>query len=159
MVDTNSLPISVKEVIQLQTLGIDSSLYKLNNLSFESDKYISARDNNNIIICDVEKNFQVINKPTKAEAAMMHPKHNIIAVRAKNERNASIIQVWNLDTAEKKKDILINYEVVYWKWLTDTVIGMVTNTSVLALSIDSTETPAKKIFDRSGAFTNQGVFL
>jgi clathrin heavy chain len=159
MVDTNSLPINVKEVIQLQTLGIDPGLYKLNNLSFESDKYISARDNNNIIICDIEKNFQVINKPTKAEAAMMHQKHNIIAVRARNERNASIIQVWNLDTAEKKKDILINYEVIYWRWLTDTVIGMVTNTSVLALSIDNTETPAKKIFDRSGAFSNQGIFI
>jgi hypothetical protein len=35
----------------------------------------------------LKKKFQVINKPTKAEAAMMHPKYNIIAVRAKNERN------------------------------------------------------------------------
>jgi hypothetical protein len=64
-----------------------------------------------------------------------------------------------LGTRLRKKDILINYEVVYRKLLTDTVIGMVTDTSVLALSIDSTETPAKKKIYRSGAFSNQGVFM
>lgn len=163
--DSNNLPITVKEVIQLPNIGIDSSLCKIGFLSFESDKYISAREvgqdgSSNIIICELEKNFNTYKKKiNKAEAAMMHPKQNIIALRAKNDKNASIIQVFNMDTTEKLKDIVINYDVVYWKWLTDSVIGIVTNTSVLALSIDNPETPAKKIFDRSGSLANQGVFV
>jgi len=163
--ESSSLPISVKEVIQLPNIGIDASLCKIGTLSFESDKYVSAKEvtgdgTSNIIICEIEKNFNIYKKKiNKAEAAMMHPKHNIIALRAKNDKNASIIQVFNLDTQEKLKDIVINYDVVYWRWLTETMIGIVTNTSVLALMIDNPETPAKKIFDRSGALANQGVFI
>src|SRR5690349_19743789 len=95
------LPITVKEVILLPNIGIDSSLCKIGTLSFESDKYISAKEvgqdgNASIVICEIEKNFNVYKKKiNKAEAAMMHPKQNIIALRAKNERNASIIQVFN----------------------------------------------------------------
>jgi clathrin heavy chain len=161
----NQLPIEFKEVIALPNIGIDASLCKFNFLSFESDKYISAKDvgqdgSTNIIICEIEKNFNVYKKKIlKVEAAMMHTTQNIIALRAKNAQNSSIIQVFNLDTQEKLKDITINYDIDYWKWLSDKVIGIVTKTSVLALSIDAVDSPAKKIFDRSGALANQGLFV
>lgn len=163
--DSQSLPIKIEDIASLPNLGISASLCKFGLLSFESDKYIAAKEigqdgTTNIIICEIEKNFVVERKKiNKVEAAMMHPSRKIIALRAKNEKNASIIQVFDLESQAKLKDIVINFEVVFWKWLSETVIGLVTNTSVLTLSIDNLESPAKKVFDRTGPMNNQSVFI
>ena len=61
--DQKALPISMKEVIQLSNLGFDLSLIKLGTLSFESDKYICAKETvdgaTNVVVCEIEKNFNV----------------------------------------------------------------------------------------------------
>jgi len=159
---TQNLPIQVNEVIQLPNIGIDSSLCKWGSLSFQSDKYICVKEPNNdgsfnILIADVENRFNITRQQLqKAEAAMMHTKLNVIALRAKNDKG-SIIQVFNMSTKEKLKDIVITYEVQFWKWLNDTTIGLVTNSSVLSLSIENKDQPAKKIFDRTGNLSNPSV--
>ena len=160
-----ALPIEFKEVLQLSHYGIDPSLCKINTMAFESDKYICAREvqndgnSSNIVIMELEKNFNVYKKTIKAEAAIMHPTQNIIALRAKNDKGAIIIQAYNLDTKDKLKDIIINYDIVFWKWLSDSKIGIVTTSSVLVLSIDNPQEQAKKIFDRGGSLANQNVFI
>ena len=160
-----NIPIAFKEVINLQSIGINPNLCKLGVLSFESDKYISARDlqpngDANLLICELDKNFSLSSKSiSKAEAAIMHPTKNIISLRAKNDKNASIIQIFNRDTSTKLVDIVINLDIKFWKWLNETNLALVTDTSVYTLSIDSVESPPKKIFDRSGALASQGGFI
>ena len=161
---STNLPVQMKELVVLNQIGFDQSLIKLGTLSFESDKYICARESQgdqvNVVVCDIKNNFSFSRrKMFKAEAVMMHPNQNIMAVRAKNDQNAMMIQVYNLDTKQKLKDILINYEVSFWKWMSDSVIGLVTNSSVFVLSIDDINSPAKKVFDRQGPLASNNVFI
>ena len=162
MDQSQQLPIQVQEIIQLPNIGIDSSLCKWGSLSFQSDKYICVKEPNqdgsfNILIADVDNRFNITRQTLqKAEAAMMHPKMNIIALRAKSDKG-SIIQVFNMSSKEKLKDIIITYEVLFWKWLDDKNIGLVTANSVLSLSIENKDQPAKKIFDRQGNLSNPSV--
>ena len=84
-----------------------------------------------------------------ADGVMMHPTQNIMAVRAKNQNNI-MIQVYNLDTRQKLKDINLNYEITFWKWLNQKTIGLVSPTSVFTLDISEMNSPARKVFDRQG---------
>lgn len=160
-----NLPISVKEVANLSNIGISQSLCKYGSLSFESDKYICAKEiaqdgKATLIICEMEKNMNTYRKNlAKVDSAMMHPSSNIIAVRAKNDKGATVVQVFNFDTEERLKNIEMNYEVTYWRWINETTIGIVSTTSVLTLSIQNKDQPAKKIFDRSGSLANSNVFV
>lgn len=160
-----NIPISFKELTTLAAVGINPNLCKLGVLSFESDKYISARDaqpngDANLLICELEKNFAISSKSiSKAEAAIMHPSKNIISLRAKNEKNATIIQIFNRDLGTKLKDIVLNYDIKFWKWLNEMNLALVTDTSVYTLSIETLDSPPKKIFDRSGPLANQSVFI
>lgn len=160
---TQNFPIQMKEVINLTQAGFDPGLIKLGTLSFESDQFICAKEiingHANVVVCDVKTNFAISKRKISAEGVMMHPTMNVMAVRAKNPQNAIILQVYNLDTKVKMKDIIINYEVVFWKWLNDSTIGIVTTTSVLLLSIDDVNVPAKKIFDRQGPLATPNVFI
>ena len=47
-----------------------------------------------LVIVEMDNNFQSTRKPNKADAALMHPLQNIVALRAKNDSgNGTIIQV------------------------------------------------------------------
>ena len=159
-----NLPIQMKELTQLSQHNFTPDLIKLGTLTFESDKYICAKEvdpqgNVNVVVCDVQNNFNTSKrKMGKSDAVMMHPSKNIMAVRAKNN-NACIIQVYNLDSKQKIKDISVNFDVTFWTWLSDSVIGLVSPTSVFLLSIEDNNSPPKKAFDRQGSLANSNVFV
>jgi len=46
-----------------------------------------------LITIEPLNNFKVTKKPNKAEAAIMHPEQNIIALKAKVDANKFILQV------------------------------------------------------------------
>lgn len=162
--DKSTLPINIVEKANLANYGINSGLCKLGSLSFESDRYICAREPTqdgkvNIIYLDLEKMSVVKKTLQKVDAAMMHPSKHIIALRAKNDKGATVIHVINFDNDERLKNIELNHDITYWKWLNDTTIGLVTPTSVLSLSISNKEEAAKKIFDKTGNMANSNVFV
>jgi clathrin heavy chain len=147
----------------LQQHGFDSSLIKHGVLAFESDKFICAKEvdpqgNANVIVCDVGKNFEFSKRKITAEGVMMHPTRNVMAVRAKNN-NSLMIQVYDLDSKSKLKDITVNFDVTFWTWINNSIIGLVSPTSVFLLSIDDMNSPARKIFDRQGNLANSNVFV
>ena len=160
-----NLPVQLKELSVLQQHGFNPSLIRLGTLSFESDKYICAKEidqqgNASVVTCDLTKNMEVSKRNmAKAEAVMMHPTQNIMALRANNGQNGVIIQVFNLDTKSKLKDIVLNHDVTYWTWLDERTIGLVSSTSVYTLFISEMNSPAKKIFDRQGGLAQNNVFV
>jgi len=160
-----SLPVQMKELAVLQQHGFNPSLIKLGTLSFESDKYICAKEvdgqgNASVITCNLSRNMEISKrKMAMADGVMMHPTQNIMAVRAKNGQNNIMIQVYNLDTRQKLKDINLNYEVTFWKWLNDRTIGLVSPTSVFTLDISEMNSPARKVFDRQGGIAGNNVFI
>ena len=162
---SQQLPVQMKEITNLLQHGFDASLIKHGTLTFESDKYICAKEvdpqgNANVIVCDVTKNFEFSKrKMLKAEGVMMHPTRNVMAVRAKNDQNSLMIQVYDLDAKSKLKDLTVNYDVTFWTWINNSIIGLVSPSSVFLLSIDDMNSPAKKVFDRQGALANSNVFV
>jgi len=58
------------------------------------------------------------------------------------------LQVFNIETKTKVKSHLNNEDVVFWKWISDTTIGLVTDTAVFHWTISDATSPPTKIFDR-----------
>ena len=160
-----SLPVQMKEFAFLPQHGFEPSLIKLGSLSFESDRYICAKEvdqqgNTSVVTCNLTRNLEISKrKMAKADGVMMHPTQNIMAVRANNGQNNVVIQVFNLDTRTKLKDIVLNHDVTYWTWLNERAIGLVSSTSVFVLDISEMNSPAKKCFDRQGGLAQSNVFV
>jgi clathrin heavy chain len=155
----------MKELAVLPQHGLDPSLIKLGSLSFESDRFICAKEvdqqgNTSVVTCNLTKNMEISKrKMAKADGVMMHPTQNIMAVRANNGQNGVVIQVFNLDTRVKLKDIVLNSDVTFWTWLNERTIGLVSSKSVFVLNISEMNSPAKKLFDRQGGLAQNNVFV
>lgn len=53
-----------------------------------------------------------------------------------------------MDTKQKVKSHANNEDVVFWTWVSDSMIGMVTDTAVYHWSISDATSPPQKVFDR-----------
>ena len=126
-----SLPVQMKELALLAQHGFDPSVIKLGSLSFESDKFICAKEvdqqgNTSVVTCNLQRNMEVSKrKMAKADGVMMHPTQNIMALRASDGQNKVMIQVFNLDTRNKLKDIVFNGDVTFRTWPNEKTIGLV----------------------------------
>lgn len=58
------------------------------------------------------------------------------------------LQIFNIETKAKVKQHLNEHDIVFWKWVNETTIGMVTDTSVYHWTITDPNSPPQKIFDR-----------
>jgi clathrin heavy chain len=54
----------------------------------------------------------------------------------------------NIDTKTKVKSHVNNEDVIFWKWLSDQIIGIVTETTVFHWTMVDGTSPPQKIFDR-----------
>lgn len=67
------------------------------------------------------------------------------------------LQIFNIDTKQKVKAHENNENVVFWKWISDSSIGIVTDSSVCHWSITDTTTPPQKVFDRHAALAGSQI--
>ncbi len=58
------------------------------------------------------------------------------------------MQVFNIETKQKVKSHVNNEDVVFWKWISDTTLGLVTETAVFHWTVSDATSPPQKIFDR-----------
>lgn len=58
------------------------------------------------------------------------------------------LQIFNIETKQKVKSHANNEDIVFWKWISETAIGMVTETSVYHWSISDQTSSPQKVFDR-----------
>jgi len=61
-----------------------------------------------------------------------------------------ILQIFNMDKKQKLTNIEFAENIVFWHWVADDVLGVVTTTSVYHVSIAKPEEKEVKIFDRAG---------
>jgi len=152
---TQNLPFNFKEVFKLSNLGLNPELFKFGSVTFESQKYICVKDAADCAIIDTTKNFALERKPMKAEGILMHKSENIIALRA-TQGAKTVIQVFNLETKAKVKQFDVNEQVRYWRWISESKLGIVGKTSVYHCDINDQAAPAK-IFDQEGKFANAQI--
>lgn len=58
------------------------------------------------------------------------------------------MQIFNIETKQKVKSHVNSEDIVFWKWVNETTIGMVTESSVFHWTISDPTSPPQKIFDR-----------
>ncbi|CAG8535423.1 3237_t:CDS:10 [Ambispora leptoticha] len=149
------LPIKFQEHVQasppplLQDLGVSVSSIGFNTLTMESDRFICIREQNGntnqVVIIELADTANILKRPIGADAAIMHPKEKKLALKASRQ-----LQVFNLEQKVKVKAHNMHEDVVFWKWINDTTLGLVTNSAVYHWSMEDETSPPEKIFDRHG---------
>ena len=85
-------------------------------------------------------------RPIKADSAIMHWNKEIIALKA----GGKTLQIFDLAQKSKIKSTTMNEDVVFWKWFSESSLGLVTDTSVYHWNIfDASQVAPQKMFDRN----------
>jgi clathrin heavy chain len=137
-----NVPIVFNEALNLAALGVPETSIKHGLTTMSSDKWIVCVEPSQLTMVDLQNGGQVTRRPITAEAAIMHPAQNIIALRS-----GSRVQIFNLDAKQKIKSHEMPEAVVFWKWANDSTLAMVTATAVYHWSLQGSEDPTR-IFDR-----------
>ncbi len=149
-------PIKCEEKIKLTSVGIPADVYKQANLSLESDRFICIKEaspDGTILfnIVDISQGFKVQKKPIKADSVMMHPSKPIISMRTGGDQPTSSIQVVDLTKKEVLRELNIPEPIQLWKWVSETVIGVVGTKSIYHVDITTkpSTAPATMVFKKS----------
>lgn len=117
----------------------------------ESDHYVCVRqkinedDKPQVIIIDLKNGNEVIKRPINADSAIMHWTKQVIALKAQSRT----IQIFDLGAKQKLKSAVMTEDVVFWKWYSESSLGLVTETSVYHWNVwDATQSAPVKVFDR-----------
>ncbi|KAI0383970.1 clathrin heavy chain [Hypomontagnella monticulosa] len=146
------LPIKFQELLMLGNIGVDASAIGFNSCTLESDAFICIREKKNetaspeVIIIDLKQGNNVTRRPIKADSAIMHWTKQIIALRAQSRT----LQIFDLEKKTKLKSATMNEDVVFWKWVSESTLGLVTETSVFHWDInDSSQAAPVEMFKRN----------
>jgi len=137
-----SAPVIFNEVLNIQQLGVPESSIKHGLTSMSSEKWVVCVEPSQVTLIDVANNAQITRRPIQAEAAVMNPTTNILALRSQ-----TTLQIFNLDLKAKMKSHSMSEPCVFWKWTSPKNLALVTATSVYHWSIEGSDEPVK-IFDR-----------
>ena len=84
----------------------------------------------------------------------MHWSKMIIALKAQQRT----LQIFDLSQKQKLKSAVMNEDVVFWKWISETSLGLVTDTSVYHWDVfDQTQNAPVKVFDRNAKRFNRAL--
>lgn len=120
--------------LQLSDAGVSSQNVTFTNVTMESEKSICVREvgaSNSVIVVDLANPSSPMKRPITADSALMNPVDKIIALKAASTAGqGDNLQIFNLEAKQKLKSVLIPEQVVFWKWISSTKLGIVTGTAV-----------------------------
>ena len=144
---------------QLKTCGVNPQCISFTNLTMESDKYICVRESgtaNNVVIIEVNNPLTPTKKPITADSALMNPKQNVIALKARLEDEQDSLQIFNIDQKARIKGHDME-RVEFWKWITPRMLGIVTRTAVYHWTIDDDNSAPVKVFERTANLSESQI--
>ncbi|MCD7462055.1 Clathrin heavy chain [Datura stramonium] len=121
-------PITMKEALTLSSIGVNPQFITFTNVTMESDK-----------LCSYESQFQ--NFGSKSSLPGTTQDH---------------LQIFNIEAKQKMKSHQMPEQVVFWKWITPQILGIVTQTSVYHWPIEGDTEPIK-MFDRAANLANNQI--
>lgn len=108
-----------------------------------------------VIIVDLKNANNVIRRPIKADSAIMHWNRLIIALKAQSRT----LQIFDLGNKAKLKSTTMNEDVVFWKFISENTLGLVTDTSVYHWDIfDQSQAMPQKVCDRHATLTVSSLY-
>lgn len=142
-----NVPITFNELFNLTTLGINAASVGFSTVTMESQRWIAVRETSaqgqaQVIIINTTNPVNPLRFPVSADSAIMHPVKNILALKA-----AQQLQIFDLEQKKKLKDFVMTDAIVFWKWISETTIALITTNSVFHWAMDGDSKPVK-IFDR-----------
>ncbi|KAM7270794.1 hypothetical protein ACFE04_030008 [Oxalis oulophora] len=153
-------PITMKEVLTLPSIGINPQFITFTNVTMESEKYICVRETapqNSVVIIDMSMPMQPLRRPITADSALMNPNSRILALKAQLPGTTQDhLQIFNIELKAKMKSHQMPEQVVFWKWISVKMLGLVTQTSVYHWSIEGEAEPVK-VFDRTANLANNQI--
>ncbi|KPM46063.1 putative clathrin heavy chain [Neonectria ditissima] len=146
------LPIKFQELVQLSNVGVDTQSIGFNSCTLESDSYVCIREKKSeaapaeVVIIELKNGNNVTRRPIKADSAVMHWNRQVIALKAQSRT----LQIFDLEQKKKLKSCTMNEDVHFWKWISDTTLGLVTSSSVFHWDVyDATQDAPVKVFERN----------
>ncbi|RHZ82978.1 hypothetical protein Glove_101g45 [Diversispora epigaea] len=139
----DNTPIKVLEYGRLQDYDVNPSRIGFKWVTMESEKFICICEKNRLLIIDRSESNNLIQRPFKVDAAIMHPRSKIVALRDRRE-----LQIYNLYLNYKVKTYIMHEDIVFWKWVNVKKLCVITENSVYHWLLDGISSP-KKIFDRN----------
>ncbi|KUJ22300.1 clathrin heavy chain, partial [Mollisia scopiformis] len=143
------LPIKFTELLQVSSQGTSIGF---NSCTLESDSYICVREKKDeasqpeVVIVDLKNNNNVMRRPIKADSAIMHWTKQIIALKAQSRT----LQIFDLGQKQKLKSATMNEDVAFWKWFSETSLGLVTESAVYHWDVFDPNQPSPvEIFKRN----------
>lgn len=119
---------------QLPSAGINQQFISFTNVTMESEKFICVRETspqNSVVIVDMSNPMSPARRQITADSAIMNPVQKVIALKAKVPNTTQdSLQIFDLERKEKLKSFTMPEEVVFWKWITDSKIGLITAATV-----------------------------
>ncbi|KAK3233841.1 hypothetical protein CYMTET_55889 [Cymbomonas tetramitiformis] len=155
-------PIAMKEAVLLSNLGIQpqQSGFSFTHVTMESEKYICIREtsgSNNVVIVDMASPMQPTRRQITADSALMNPASKVIALKAVVQGTTNDhLQIFNLEMKSKMKSYQMPEAVVFWKWISPAMLGLVTQTSVYHWDMEGTSEPVK-MFDRTANLSGNQI--
>lgn len=83
----------------------------------------------------------------KADSAIMHWTRPVIALRAQSRT----LQIFDLEKKAKLNSATTNEDVVYWKWISESTIGLITETGVHHWDVFEESKAPVEVFKRNAA--------
>jgi clathrin heavy chain len=142
-----AIPISTTEVLTFQQLGVDPQFASLSNSALSQDKWLCVREvteaEANVVIVDLQGGNNVTRHKMKADAAVMHPTANIIALRG-----ASALQVFDLNQRARLKSHQLpeGQLVQYWRWLDENTLAFVAGGGVFHWALEPPRSAPVPVF-------------
>ncbi|KAA8549428.1 hypothetical protein F0562_001099 [Nyssa sinensis] len=153
-------PITMKEALTLPSIGINPQFITFTNVTMESDNYICIRETapqNSVVIVDMNMPMQPLRRPITADSALMNPNSRILALKAQLPGTTQDhLQIFNIEQKTKIKSHQMPEQVVFWKWITPKMLGLVTQTAVYHWSIEGDSEPVK-MFERTANLANNQI--
>ncbi|XP_073124837.1 clathrin heavy chain 1 isoform X2 [Henckelia pumila] len=153
-------PITMKEALTLTSIGINPQFITFTNVTMESDKYICVRETapqNSVVIIDMSMPNQPLRRPITADSALMNPNTRILALKAQLPGTTQDhLQIFNIEAKAKMKSHQMPEQVVFWKWISPKMLGLVTQSSVYHWSIEGESEPVK-MFERTANLANNQI--
>jgi len=145
------LPIKFQEHLQLTNVGITAAHIAFQSLTMESDKFICVREKvgetSQVVIIDMSDPTNPIRRPISADSAIMNPVSKVIALKAQKT-----LQIFNIEMKTKIKSFSMQDDVIFWKWINEKMIAMVTETVVYHWSMEGDAQPVK-MFERHSSLS------
>ena len=122
----------------------------------ESDKFICVREKvgetAQVVIIDMSDPTNPIRRPISADSAIMNPASRVIALKSQKTLQIFNFEIFDFEMKSKMKAHTMADDVIFWKWISENMIALVTETSVYHWSMEGDSQPAK-IFDRHSSLS------